>query len=115
MLDGERLSYRALDVEQIGSVYENMMGFTLERALDVSIGVGRDHVVVGIEELLASKGPDRAKRLKEKANVEVTGKALEALKAAATIDDAVAALCTAHLAADAPAHPSPRPLSPADR
>ena len=27
VLDGERISYRALDVEQIGSVYETMMGF----------------------------------------------------------------------------------------
>ncbi len=32
VLDGERLSYRALDVEQIGSVYETMMGFRLEQA-----------------------------------------------------------------------------------
>ncbi len=32
VLDGERLSYRALDVEQIGSVYETMMGFRLELA-----------------------------------------------------------------------------------
>ena len=30
VLDGERLSYRSLDVEQIGSVYEAMMGFRLE-------------------------------------------------------------------------------------
>ena len=29
ILDGERLSYRNLDVEQIGSVYEAMMGFEL--------------------------------------------------------------------------------------
>jgi hypothetical protein len=29
-LDGERLSYRTLDVEQIGSVYETVMGFTVE-------------------------------------------------------------------------------------
>ena len=28
----ERLSYRALDVEQIGSVYETVMGFTVEAA-----------------------------------------------------------------------------------
>jgi hypothetical protein len=27
VLEGERISYRALDVEQIGSVYETMMGF----------------------------------------------------------------------------------------
>ena len=30
VLDGERLSYRTLDVEQIGSVYETVMGFTVE-------------------------------------------------------------------------------------
>ena len=30
ILDGERLSYRTLDVEQIGSVYERMMGFKIE-------------------------------------------------------------------------------------
>src|SRR5882724_7095508 len=33
ILDGERLSYRNLDVEQIGSVYEAVMGFTLEVAM----------------------------------------------------------------------------------
>ena len=31
VLDGERISYRALDVEQIGSVYEAMMGFRSRR------------------------------------------------------------------------------------
>jgi hypothetical protein len=31
LLDGERLSYRALDVEQIGSVYEALMGYAIER------------------------------------------------------------------------------------
>ena len=38
-LDGERISYRALDVEQIGSVYETMMGFKLEIAEGRSIAV----------------------------------------------------------------------------
>lgn len=31
MLDGQRLSYRSLDVEQIGSVYESMLGYTVGR------------------------------------------------------------------------------------
>ena len=39
VLDGERLSYRALDVEQIGSVYETMMGFRLQRATGRSLAV----------------------------------------------------------------------------
>ena len=32
VLDGERISYRALDVEHVGAVYETMMGFRLETA-----------------------------------------------------------------------------------
>jgi hypothetical protein len=92
LLDGDRLSYRALDVEQIGSVYENMMGFRLERAHETSIGVGKQHVVVGLETLLAAKGPEREKRLKETASVDVTGNAAKALRASATVDDLVAAL-----------------------
>src|SRR5262249_20380289 len=39
VLDGERISYRALDVEQIGSVYEAIMGFRLERAAGRSIAL----------------------------------------------------------------------------
>ncbi|MBN1654425.1 MAG: N-6 DNA methylase [Deltaproteobacteria bacterium] len=31
VLGGQRLSYRALDVEQIGSVYEALMGFSIQR------------------------------------------------------------------------------------
>ncbi len=34
----ERLSYRALDVEQIGSVYETVMGFTVEAAESLKTG-----------------------------------------------------------------------------
>ncbi len=39
MLDGERISYRALDVEQIGSVCETMMGFRLETARGLSVAI----------------------------------------------------------------------------
>ncbi len=39
ILDGERLSYRTLDVEQIGSVYETVMGFNLEVAAGKSIAI----------------------------------------------------------------------------
>jgi hypothetical protein len=31
-LDGERISYRTLDVEELGSVYQSLMGFNIERA-----------------------------------------------------------------------------------
>jgi hypothetical protein len=39
LLQGERLSYRTLDVEQIGSVYEAMMGFSLPQAEGPSIAL----------------------------------------------------------------------------
>ncbi len=39
ILRAERLSYRGLDVEQIGSVYETVMGFTVETASGPSLAI----------------------------------------------------------------------------
>ncbi|MDP2270044.1 MAG: N-6 DNA methylase [Archangium sp.] len=89
VLDGERLSYRALDVEQIGSVYESMMGFALETATGPSLSLRPKHVVVNLEELLASK--KRGELLKA-AESEVTGNTLKAVQAAKTVDELVVAL-----------------------
>jgi hypothetical protein len=91
-LDGERISYRALDVEQIGSVYEAMMGFTVETAHGLSIGLGSDHLVINLEELLTKKAADRPKWLKEYAACEVTGKAIEQLKSASSVEELLAVL-----------------------
>lgn len=90
MLDGERLSYRALDVEQIGSVYEAMMGFELRRAFAPSLAVKPKRIVVSLRRLLDTK--DRAKLLSEEAGCDITGKAADALKAARTLEDLAAAI-----------------------
>ena len=97
ILDGERLSYRTLDGEQIGSVYETMMGFNLEVAQGRSIAIKptKPHgapTTINLEELLALKPADRAKWLKDKTEQAVTGQAAAALKEAATPEDVVAAL-----------------------
>ncbi|MGA7496109.1 MAG: DNA methyltransferase [Isosphaeraceae bacterium] len=97
ILDGERLSYRTLDVEQIGSVYETMMGFNLEVAQGRSIAIKptKPHgapTTINLEALLAAKPADRARWLKEQSDQAVTGQAAAALKEAATPEDAVAAL-----------------------
>jgi len=92
VLDGERLSYRVLDVEQIGSVYEAMMGFELRVAQGPSIGVKPDHVVVDFAELLAARPAERVKRLKDEAACTLSGPATDALKAAKTPEDVVGAL-----------------------
>jgi len=96
-LDGERLSYRTLDVEQIGSVYETIMGFAVERAPErmIALKPKKAHgapLHIGLDTLLAAKPADREKFLKENADTALPDAAAKALKAAATIDDLLAAL-----------------------
>ena len=77
VLDGERISYRALDVEQIGSVYETMMGFRLETAhgRSAAIRAAKRHgapATVNLEELLAEPSGSRAKWLQERTDRKLT-------------------------------------------
>jgi hypothetical protein len=70
VLEGERVSYRALDVEQLGSVYETVMGFTIECApapmLAIRAGKGnRTPVWVDLAALAAAGGGERVRLLKE--------------------------------------------------
>ena len=92
VLDGERLSYRALDVEQVGSVYEAMMGYEVERASGRCIAMRPKHVVVDVDALLEVDGAKRVKWLKDRADSELTGASATALRTAATPEDVVAAL-----------------------
>jgi hypothetical protein len=100
VLDGERLSYRSLDVEQIGSVYSAIMGYEVKKATTKSVGVWSKPkgaktsvtVVVSVDEVLNTKANDRAKYLKEVAGCEISGKSLTELKQAKTADDLIAAL-----------------------
>lgn len=97
ILEGERLSYRTLDVEQIGSVYETMMGFNLEVASGRAIALKpkKPHgapTAIDLDALLAVKPADRAKWLKEQADQALTGKSLDELKQAASAEDLLAAL-----------------------
>jgi hypothetical protein len=97
ILDGERLSYRSLDVEQIGSVYEAIMGFEVKVATGRSIAVkpSKKHgapASINLEELLATTSSKRAAWLSEHSDQDLTGKSLESLKSAATIEELLAAL-----------------------
>ncbi len=92
LLDGERLSYRTLDVEQIGSVYEAMMGYELQIATGPSVGLRPDNVVVNLEALLRANEDDRPKLLREVAGCDLDGRALEQFKLAKTTEDLLTAL-----------------------
>lgn len=100
ILDGERLSYRTLDVQEIGSVYQTIMGFAIEVSGGQSIALKGKRKngsvpaspVVNLETLLAVKPADRAKWLKEQADTELNGEAEKKLKAAASVDDLLGAM-----------------------
>jgi hypothetical protein len=102
LLDGQILSYRALDVEQIGSVYEGIMGFMVEGATGPSVGITyrppRQKItitlVVDAEQLLAVSGGKREKWLDEQAGValKLPAKVKEGLKQASSLAELCLAL-----------------------
>jgi hypothetical protein len=83
----ERLSYRSLDVESIGSVYETVMGFTALRADEQMIAL-RDEkklpTFIGLETLIAQKPNDRQKWLKDH-SIKLSAKQVKNVKEAADV------------------------------
>ena len=97
MLDGERLSYRTLDVEQIGSVYEAIMGFRIELTAGCSIALRSRQrtgaaVILDLDALLSLDAGKRAGAVAERTDHKLTGRADAALRRAETVEDVVAAL-----------------------
>lgn len=98
VLDGERLSYRALDVEQIGSVYQTMMGFRLETATGRSLALKAKQrsgapTAIDLDVLLATDAGKRARWVKDHAR-ELTPKVAAGVKAARSIDALHSALAS---------------------
>jgi hypothetical protein len=97
-LKGERLSYRTLDVEQIGSVYETVMGFTVLTASGpvLAIRAGKNNrtpVFVDLAELSALRPEERLRRLKEGAQrSSLTERQQREIRAAGGVEGIAAAL-----------------------
>ncbi len=97
VLDGERISYRTLDVEQIGSVYETIMGFRMEIATGRSVAIKPAKKLgapstVDLDALLAQPEGRRARWVQAHADRNVTDTVAKALRAAVTLEDLHAAL-----------------------
>ena len=97
VLAGERISYRALDVEQIGSVYETMMGFSLQIAYGRSVAIRAAKprgapAAVDLEALLAEPPARRAGWLRERTDRKPTDTVSRGVRTAATVEDLHAAL-----------------------
>ncbi|WP_442755895.1 DNA methyltransferase [Methylocystis sp. JAN1] len=92
----ERLSYRGLDVESIGSVYETVMGFTADRAKERMIALKDEKKLptfIGLDALLAQKPGDRQKWLKER-SIKLSAKQAKAMKEAGDVPALIEAFGT---------------------
>jgi hypothetical protein len=97
VLGGERISYRALDVEQIGSVYETMMGFRLHTTSGKSLAIRAAKkrgapATIDLEALLPVEPGKRAKAIQDGADRKLTPKVAAAVKEAVNIEELHGAL-----------------------
>src|SRR5581483_10376018 len=65
VFEGQRLSYRTLDVEQIGSVYESLMGYHVLRLGSPAVRLGKYGFWVETKAISEMGASDRARFLKE--------------------------------------------------
>ena len=97
VLDGERISYRALDVEHVGSVYETMMGFRLETAKGLTVAVKAAKkqgapAAISLEAVLDQAPADRAKWLQDHTDRKLTDRQRQAVRDADNLEALHAAL-----------------------
>ncbi|MCL4750476.1 MAG: N-6 DNA methylase [Myxococcales bacterium] len=69
IFEGQRLSYRTLDVEQIGSVYEALMGYHVTRVPAPAVCMKPDGIWLTAREVLDVPAARRAKWLKEEIGI----------------------------------------------
>jgi methylase of polypeptide subunit release factors len=100
VLGGEKLSYRTLDVEEIGSVYQTIMGFKTVIVDGPSVALKGKRKgggvpaapIINLEELLTVPAKDRDKWLKEEAETDLSGEGLKKLKDAKSTTELLEAL-----------------------
>jgi len=97
VLDGQRLSYRDLSVEQIGAVYESLMGYEVLRIQGPAVRLGKNGVWAEIEALRGASKTDQKKLLDNRCDLSAAAikNVLAALAEHADDDaaaDAIAAL-----------------------
>jgi hypothetical protein len=97
VLDGERISYRALDVEQIGSVYQGMMGFSLETATGRSVAIKAPKkwaapTTVDLDALLEETKDKRGKWLQDRTERKFSDAVNKSVKDSDNLEDLHAAL-----------------------
>jgi hypothetical protein len=81
VLDGQRLSYRDLSVEQIGAVYESLMGYGVLRMAGPAVRLGKQGVWIEVSTLRHATNTEQKKLLEDRCDLS-----------AAAVKNALAAL-----------------------
>jgi len=97
ILNGEKISYRTLDVEAIGSVYQAIMGFNLDVASGPSIAIKPKKKygapsTIDLNILLNTKPKSRKKWFRDNTDQDLTDKMAKEVRNASSIDSLVSAL-----------------------
>lgn len=116
LLGGQRLSYSSLDVEQIGSVYERLMGYHVQRVFQPAVCLRPNRVWVTAEEVQKQAPARRAKWIQEatglaKAQAE---RLAAAVQAAASPEEALTALETMRIRDTQRARPDQLVIQPGE-
>lgn len=95
VFEGQRLSYRTLDVEQIGSVYESLIGYHVLRLTSSGVRIGKYGVWVESDAVRDMSSLDRVRYLKETCGlnpgpVQSLGKSLNEAKDESAVVEALA-------------------------
>jgi hypothetical protein len=73
VLDGQRLSYRDLSVEQIGAVYESLMGYEVLRMGGDAVRLGKDGVWIEVSTLRNLTNTEQNKFLESRCDLSAAG------------------------------------------
>ncbi len=92
LLDGAPIAYAEVDVEQLGTVHEAILGMGVAATAGPSVVVGPGHVAVLLSSILALAGPARLEALSDRADCRPRRAIREAVLAARTTDDLARAL-----------------------
>ena len=97
VLNGERLSYRTLDVEQLGSVYQSIMGFTIDVTTGPSVAIrpqtkGGASATIDLDFLLNQEPAKRPEWVRLRTDRKLTNKIASSVQSAKTASDLESAL-----------------------
>ncbi len=85
-VDGERIEYASLDVEELGASYEGLIGLELVLAKGCSVVVAPHDVLINLEALLATSGSERVGFVSACSGLVLGGKRAQRLRDATTIE-----------------------------